>query len=568
MPVPKDALGQKPDLRVATRGPLPDRLEADVVIVGAGAGGLACANAAAGNGLEVIVLDGAPTPGGTTVKSSGGVLVFNNRYLREAGIFEDRAATIRLMARTSYPEDYNPDIEGYGLDPRDLELIETYYDSSSPVFEALEDDGVLTLAPQNSLLGDPRGFPSYFTDYAEETIAYGRTLTTRTADGMEGYGRELIRQLLAGAERQGVKVLPGHRVSRILRDGDDVTGVVAESETGTRIFHARKGVLFATGGFAQNRQLMEQHMPGFVPGGGTASVAQGDFLALTSDFGVELAHLDKAWLGEVAVEIVAENPETPVLLFMGFGESMFFVDVRGRRVVNEKLPYDRRAKMHFDRDADGNDPNRILVMVYDHAVASEPSDMFPTRWPVPPAGVAAPWVATGDTLEALAAEIGRRVDRLSEFTGGVRLADDFAEQLVATTATFNRYAQTGVDEEFGRGRMAIEVDASGPRRVGNHPNATMYPLAPAGPYYAILIAAGTLDTKGGPRIDPVGRVLRTDGTPVPRLYGAGNCVASPAGDAYWSGGNTLGLAVTFGYLAGQALSQEASRPAALEPATV
>jgi 3-oxosteroid 1-dehydrogenase len=564
-PVPKDALGAKPDLRVTRTNDLADRLEVDVVVVGAGAAGLAAANAAAGEGLEVLVVDGGAQPGGTTVKSSGGVLVTNNRFHRAAGIVEDRAATLRMMARTSYPDVYDAGAEGYGLDPRDLELIETFYDSSSPVFEALEDDGVLTLAPQNGLTGDPRGFPSYWTDLDDETIAYGRTLTTRTADGMEGYGRELISQLLAGAERKGARVLPQHRVSEILTDGDVVVGVECDSPEGTRTLLARRGVVFATGGFTHNRELMDAHMPGFVPGGGAAAVSRGDFVSLTTDLDVDLHNMDKAWWGEVPVEVALEQPETPLLLFMPYGESMLYVDVHGDRVVNEKSSYDRRTKIHFARDADGNDPNRLLVMVYDEAVASEPTAMFPTRWPVPPAGVAAPWVVRADTLAGLEEELRARLDRIAPRTGDVRLADGFGARLEETVARFNGFAETGVDADFARGQQPIEVDASGPRRPGNHPNATMYPLASSGPYYAIVLAAGTLDTKGGPRTDSVGRVLHPDGTPVPRLYGAGNCVASASGDSYWSGGNTLGLAVTFGYLAGRAVSQESPRTAASAP---
>lgn len=133
--------------------------------------------------------------------------------------------------------------------------------------------------------------------------------------------------------------------------------------------------------------------------------------------------------------------------------------------------------------------------------------------------------------------------------------------LKESIARFNKYAEKGVDEEFHRGEVPIDLAYNGPPAKGHDkPNITMYPISQNGPYYAIILAGGTLDTKGGPKINTRSQILNRDDEPIPGLYGAGNCIGSPAGQAYWAGGGTIGPALTFGYIAANNAVLEPEKP--------
>jgi hypothetical protein len=139
------------------------------------------------------------------------------------------------------------------------------------------------------------------------------------------------------------------------------------------------------------------------------------------------------------------------------------------------------------------------------------------------------------------------------------LSDDFLRNLDATIKRFDGFAKTGADADFHRGERIVEKLFNGPvSKKADQKNETMYPLSPKGPYYAALIVAGNLDTKGGPKTNSHGQVLDVSGTPIKGLYGVGNCVASASARAYWAGGGTLGPIIAFAYRAANAAHAETS----------
>ena len=115
-------------------------------------------------------------------------------------------------------------------------------------------------------------------------------------------------------------------------------------------------------------------------------------------------------------------------------------------------------------------------------------------------------------------------------------------------------AETGVDEDFGRGGNAFDLFFGDPEV---DPNPALAPLK-TGPFYALPMILGDLGTKGGLRADPHARVLDESGTPIPGLYAAGNIMASWTGSCYPGPGAPIGSSMVFGYLAARHMVDRAA----------
>jgi hypothetical protein len=248
-------------------------------------------------------------------------------------------------------------------------------------------------------------------------------------------------------------------------------------------------------------------------------------------------------------------------MFSVAGDSMLFLDKTGRRVVNEKLPYNELAQTFFQWDPlTASYPYLVLIQVWDQRAQEHSASDEYGRLIVGSTGAGDAHVVRGETLEALGDALRERLGRYAAVTGGLELSGDWAANARSAIARFNELAATGSDVDFGRGERAVQQLFNGDvREEPGRTNPTLWPLSDTGPYYAALVTGGTLDTKGGPRVTPDGLLVDDLDRPIPGLYGVGNCVASPSARAYWAGGATLGPIIAFAYRAANAAHREPVR---------
>lgn len=525
----------------------------DILVVGGGAAGCSAAVTAHELGRHVIVLEKAPVLGGTSAKAVGGVWVPANRYMQEAGLTDRRIDCLEYMVRLGFPEHFDPRAENFGATGPEFRLLETFYDNARRVVEKLEAQGALKLIGQKF---NGSFMPDYFAHLPENKAPIGRCLYNSDDEGKLSNGSEMMRRFAAALATRNIDVRKRCRASQIVQDKDGaVLGLKIEGKDGeSRLIRAKKGVIFASGGFTHNPELRRNFLKGPVFGGCAVLSNEGDFVTMGTAAGARLGNMANAWWAQLPLEQALESPSVPTGIWCTPGDSMIQVNRKGDRFFDEKFVYNERTKAHFQWDpVTASYPNLLSFMIYDQRTA----DQFAGFAPIPPKDAEAPHVMRAATLGELCGMIGKRLAEIKDKTGSFSLDPGFLGQLQATIERYNQFAEAGNDPDFNRGKQPIDLffHFSGPGKPENPlPNPTMHPISRDGPYYAIIMAAGTLDTNGGPVINEKAQVLDAQSRPIPGLFAAGNCSAACAGPAYWGGGATLGPAITFGVIAAESAS--------------
>lgn len=314
----------------------------------------------------------------------------------------------------------------------------------------------------------------------------------------------------------------------LIQDGETraILGVRAEKGGKPVFIKARKGVVLTCGGFENNQEMIRNYLAGmpycYTSG---SPYNEGDGITMAMAVGADLWHMNNFAGPSMALK-VPEVPTTFSMQALHFSKvmagGMIVVGPDGKRFCDEKFKT-RHGKIPAHGKWKPLTTPCPMHMVFDHDMmtAGPLYDMNPSHGWTPVveqydwsadngAELAKGWIKSADTVAGLAAKIGLDPDALSD-----------------TVRRWNADAESGRDAEFGRALMIA-------------------PLKKA-PFYAVELSPAMLNTQGGPRRNEKAQILRPDGTPIPRLYSAGE-LGSIYSYLYQGTGN-IGECLAFGRIA-------------------
>lgn len=272
----------------------------DVVVVGAGAAGLAAAIEAKAAGASVALLEKQSMAGGSTILSGGIVYGTGSKIHQKAGVKDSVDDLVDYWSERAQGKN-------------DKEFLQFVAENSGGTIDWLVEQGVQ--------LGEP---------YPTGTSPIARGVSTPNR------GAGIIQPLEAKAKSSGVELFLDTPATDLIQTDGKITGVKAKTKTGQELQFNAKAVVLTTGGFDHNPALIKEY----------ASRAEGDFsFASAGNTGDGLTMAKKAGadvIGNGSVigfrRVIGEPAyvtEICLLMWMPY----LYVNKDGKRFVNETIDY-------------------------------------------------------------------------------------------------------------------------------------------------------------------------------------------------------------------------------------
>ena len=244
--------------------------EADVVVLGYGAAGAACAIEAADNGASVLIVEKESLPGGSMARCGGAIMGAGTRVQKELGYEdgpEDMYQWVMTCTDGAWP-DYiaraYADRCGANVDWLE-DLSQAHTDQQ--LFEyarAVGGQGATSGSSGGAGCLDATGCEYEKFGFSKETAAPRTHWATAMPDNTANSGPELFLPLYEAinARAEQIESLFDTKFMRFVQDETGaVIGVEVEGANGTERIKANKGVMLATGGFCASEEMQQKFVP-------------------------------------------------------------------------------------------------------------------------------------------------------------------------------------------------------------------------------------------------------------------------------------------------------------------
>ena len=516
-----DWLGKEPDIDEAA---ITETIDTDIVIVGAGNGGMFAAAYAAANGLNFRVIE----QNSAVQDTRHWYGAIDSAAAKEAGVpATDKAKLLSEISR-------------YASGKCDQRVVKTWINESAAMHDfmrgILEDQFGWTCEFTS---GAEAAWPAENAEHNTDYLYPVQEHNYRQSESESGLQRnEALQQYI---EELGYRIDFKTSLAKLEKDADGrVTGIIAQSTEDDHFirYNANDGVLLACGGFPGNPYMMEQLDPL-----GTSVTTACSYSPSDKGYGIRAAVWAGANLDKEAAPMQFDRGIVAPGVDAGYVESensfggkafpgeikqynpgtqpFLKVNRNGERFANESSPYNDIVY------AAAHQPGRVYAQICDANILEDVKRFHTIGCSAQTRNAGAEYLQKqmdsaeekgcffkADTIEELADKLG--------FTGEAK------DTFLATVDRYNELYDQQNDEDFGKPAYRLSAIRKAP-------------------FYGCWLGASLLCTEQGIAINEKGQALDNDNKPMPGLYVTGDMSGSFFANNYpcLMAGVAMGRTLTF-----------------------